>query len=316
MTHTTDQKPLFSSLREYVFITLQNTPQEDTKKCTVQNFINRFLYILIIANVIAMIIQTIHSFQPYKEYFRIFENISLVIFSIEYLLRLWTYPFHKKYKNLVSFILSPVMVFDALVILPHIINLFIPNILDLRILRILRIFRIFRLYKYSNTINKIIDITVRHKHVLLSAFSFIMMGVFTSATLIYFAEKDAQPELFSSIPQAIYWAVITISTVGYGDFTPVTDIGKCITICTTILGVAIYALPTSILGAAFYAELMSKESYKINALQKENDHLQYLLKDSKREMKILRDMIKKDRENNRETQKNIKRKFLHFFFKK
>jgi voltage-gated potassium channel len=268
-----------------------------------------------------MVFQTVEFFNQYKYYFNILENFSLIIFFIEYIARLWTYKLHKTYHNIIQFLISPMMIFDALVILPHIINIFLPNILDLRILRIVRVFRIFRLYKYSHTINKIIDITLRHKQVLLSAFSFIMMGVITSATLMYFAEKNAQPETFSSIPQSIYWAVITISTVGYGDFSPVTDLGKIIAIFTTILGVAIYALPTSILGAAFYAELMSKESYLINSLKQENQHLKYLLNNSKRELQTLRNIIKKEREKNREknqknqSQKKIKitEKFLNLF---
>jgi len=313
------------SKKKFVFSILENTDEfkinNSNKTALIQYIFNRFLSGLILINVTAMVFQTVEFFNQYKYYFNILENFSLIIFSIEYIARLWTYKLHKTYHNIIQFLISPMMIFDALVILPHIINIFLPNILDLRILRIVRVFRIFRLYKYSHTINKIIDITLRHKQVLLSAFSFIMMGVITSATLMYFAEKNAQPETFSSIPQSIYWAVITISTVGYGDFSPVTDLGKIIAIFTTILGVAIYALPTSILGAAFYAELMSKESYLINSLKQENQHLKYLLNNSKRELQTLRNIIKKEREKNREknqknqSQKKIKitEKFLNLF---
>jgi voltage-gated potassium channel len=303
------------NIKEYIFTTLENSKNTNDKKSKIKNIINRFLYTLILANVLSMILQTVNYFEQYSSYFSLFENISLIIFTLEYLSRIWTYKLHKKYLNFSSFVFSPMMIFDALVILPHIANIFFPNILDLRILRIIRVFRIFRLYKYSNTIDKILDITLRHKQVLLSAFSFIMMGVVTSATLMYFAEKDAQPEIFSSIPQAIYWAVITISTVGYGDFAPITDLGKLVAVCTTIFGVAIYALPTSILGAAFYAELMSKESYLIDSLKKENKHLQYLIHNSQREMKTLRDIIKKEREQERGLKKEnkITKKFLNFF---
>jgi len=305
------------SLKEKIFFTLEN--DKNIEKSPIQNYINQFLSILILANVLAMILQTMDMFVQYTNYFSLFENISLSIFTLEYIVRLWTYKLHKKYINFSSFVLSPMMIFDALVIFPHLLSLIFPYMLDLRILRIIRVFRIFRLYKYSNTIDKIFKITVRHKQVLLSAFSFIMMGVVTSATLMYFAEKNVQPEAFSSIPHAIYWAVITISTVGYGDILPMTDLGKFIAVCTTIMGVAIYALPTSILGAAFYAELMSEESYIIDRLRKENKHLDYLLSDSKREMQILRDMIKKERGKNREDEKETKnnkkitQKFLHLF---
>ncbi len=315
------------TLKERICFTLEN--HKDTEQSPLHNYINLFLSTLIIANVFAMILQTMDMFKHYIDCFSVFENISLSIFTLEYIARLWTYKLHEKYINFSSFVFSPMMIFDAFVILPHLVNLIFPNILDLRILRIIRVFRIFRLYKYSNTINKIFDITRRHKHVLLSAFSFIMMGVVSSATLMYFAEKDVQPDAFSSIPQSIYWAVITISTVGYGDVSPMTDLGKFITVCTTIMGVAIYALPTSILGAAFYAELMSKESHIIDGLRKENKHLDYLLNDARREMQILRDIIKKEREKSRENKeekedyddekkretykKKIRKKFLNLF---
>ena len=307
------------TLKQKIFFTLE--PSKDNKKTWLQNYINYFLSALIIANVFAMVLQTMQYFTPYIHYFSLFENISLIIFTLEYISRIWTYKLHKTYKNISSFVFSPMMIFDAIVIIPHIINILFPHFLDFRILRIMRVFRIFRLYKYSNTINKIFAITARHKQVLLSAFSFIMMGVITSATLMYFAEKTAQPEEFSSIPQSIYWAVITISTVGYGDIAPITDLGRLIAVFTTIMGVAIYALPTSILGAAFYAELMSKESYIIDELRKENKHLQYLADDYKREMKVLRDMIKKERNQQREKEllkhtandKKITQKILNLF---
>lgn len=307
------------TVKQKIFFTLEHS--KNNTKTWLQNYINYFLSVLILANVFAMILQTMQFFTPYLHYFSLFENISLIIFALEYIARIWTYKLHEIYKNISSFVFSPMMIFDALVIIPHIVNILFPTFVDLRILRIIRVFRIFRLYKYSNTINKIFEITVRHKKILLSAFSFIMMGVITSATLMYFAEKTAQPEEFSSIPQSIYWAVITISTVGYGDIAPITDIGKLIAVLTTIMGVAIYALPTSILGAAFYAELMSKESYIIDELRKENKHLKYLAEDSRREMKTLRDIIKKERKEEREeestklTVKNekITQKFLNLF---
>ncbi len=289
------------SVKEFLFITLNNTKESDQKKSRLQNLLNRLLYILILGNVLSMVLETVSYFQEYSIYFTIFEYFSLAIFAGEYFARIWTYKLHNTYKNISSFLFSPMMIFDALVFTPHLATIFFPNIIDLRILRIIRVFRIFRLYKYSNTIDKITDIIMRHKRVLLSAFSVIMMGVITTATLMYFAENKAQPEVFSSIPQAMYWSVITISTVGYGDFSPVTDLGKFIAMLTTIFGVAIYALPTSILGAAFYAELMSKESHLLNTLKKENKELEYLLHNAKREALTLRQKLKKERETERNT---------------
>jgi voltage-gated potassium channel len=276
--------------------------------------------LLILLNIIAMILETLEFFKGYSLYFSVFEIVSVVLFLIEYIARLYSYKLYKRYDSLLGFMRSPMMIFDAIVLFPAIISFLFPGLFDLRILRVIRVFRIFRLYKYSNIIDRILSITLRHTDVLISAFSFIFMGVVTSSTLMYFAEKDIQPEAFSSIPAAMYWAIITISTVGYGDISPVTNIGKLIAVFTTVAGVAIYALPTSILGAAFYAELMSKESYVINKLREEQDHLRYLLKNSEREKNILRKMLKKSRVEERDSKddgesffQKSKFKFLKFF---
>ena len=306
------------TFKEFVFSCLVN--KKESKTTQWENMINIFISWLIITNIFVMIVSTLESFSEYHEIFSLFETVSVFIFFIEYLARMWTYGLHKKYANVWSFIASPMMIFDALVIFPALFSFFIPNVLDLRVLRVVRIFRLFRLYEYSDTINKITSITSRHKEILFTAFSFILMAIVTSGSLMYFAEKDIQPEAFASILHAIYWAIITVSTVGYGDIAPISDLGKMIAGFTTLAGVAIYAIPTSILGAAFYAEMMSKESDLIDKLKIENKHLVYLANDAKREMGILRKLLKKERQklrnitNEQEGNKsNRLQKLLEFF---
>lgn len=276
----------FSSAQQFLFEALENNGTSFWQKV-----MSNFISFLIILNVAAMIISTLPSFGKYEEFFFIFEVFSLLIFSLEYSIRLWTAGLQTKYKTVWQYIRSPFMVFDAFVLIPALLSFVFPGMFDGRILRLIRVFRIFRLKQYSNSIEKIFSIIHRYKSDLLSSFSLILMAVIIASTFMYYAEKDLQPENLGSIPHALYWGFITISTVGYGDITPMSSLGKIITVFTTILGVAIYALPTSILGAAFYAELRSKEAKHIGTLERKVVRIEELMKKLNRENNDLKDSL-------------------------
>lgn len=273
-------------LRQFCFEILENDG-----KTNLQKIMSGGISLLIILNVTAMVISTMPSLEKYADIFYIFEIFSLIIFTFEYILRLWTASLQTEYKSIWEYIRSPFMVFDAFVLIPALVSFVFPGIFDGRILRLIRVFRIFRLKQYSNSIEKIFSIIQRHKSDLLSSFSLILMGVIIASTFMYYAEKDLQPEHLGSIPHALYWGFITISTVGYGDITPVTNIGKFIVVLTTIFGVAIYALPTSILGAAFYAELRSKEAKHVWTLERKVVRMEELMKRLNKENNDLKDSL-------------------------
>lgn len=243
-----------------------------------QKLIGVTISVLIILNIILVIIETVPELKKFSYYFKIFEIISIIIFAIEYFLRIWTSNLMPNFQSRIKYMMSPMLIFDALVIFPGIISIFFPNIFDGRILRLIRVFRIFRLNQYSHSIKKILSIIHKHKKDLISTFSLIIMSVIIASTFMYYAEKDFQPKELGSIPLALYWGFITISTVGYGDITPITNLGKFITVVTTLLGVALYTLPTSILGAAFYAEIRSKEAITINKLENKIEKMENELK--------------------------------------
>lgn len=267
------------NLQAFFYRALENKP-----KNWAESLVGNFFSFLIILNIIALILSTVESFHVYSGLFFWFEIFSLSIFSVEYFLRLWVSPLKKNFISYQNEVLHLFMIFDLLVILPGVLSLFFPGVMDMRTLRIIRVFRIFRLKQYSDSLSHIFSIIHEHRKDLISAFSLIFMGVVIASTFMYYAERDLQPEKLSSIPDALYWGFITLSTIGYGDITPISGIGKVITIITALMGVAIYALPTSILGAAFYAELRSKEAQKIlllkkqlEKLRKKNEHLTLLL---------------------------------------
>jgi voltage-gated potassium channel len=263
-----------------------------------QKLIGITISILIILNILLVIIETVPELKKFSYYFKVFEIVSIIIFSIEYILRVWTSNLIPEFQSRIKYILSPLLIFDALVIFPGIISIFFPNIFDGRILRLIRVFRVFRLNQYSHSIKKILSIIHKHKKDLISTFSLIIMSVIIASTFMYYAEKDFQPHTLGSIPLALYWGFITISTVGYGDITPITNLGKFITVITTLLGVALYTLPTSILGAAFYAEIRSKEAITINKLENKIEKMD-------KELNILRifkkEHIKKSNTNHKKT---------------
>ena len=172
------------------------------------------------------------------------EIISYIIFSIEYIIRFFSYI--KKNKN-IKYLFNFYMIIDLLSILPFYLSIDI----DLIILRILRICKILKIGKYSKSI-KILKIVIRNtKNELLSCFSIIVIIIFISSTFMYYIEGDVQPNAFPNIISTFWWAIATLTTVGYGDVYPITAAGKILTSIITLLSIGIVALPTGIISSGF-----------------------------------------------------------------
>lgn len=228
-----------------------------------------FIMTLISLNVIATIMETIKSLSSqYMSLFRSFEIFSVVIFSVEYILRIWSCTIDIKYRNpilgRIRFALTPLIIVDLLAILPFYLPMLIP--FDLRFLRILRLFRIFRILKmgrYSQAFGMIRNvIKAKKEELVISVFVFLILLVFCSS-LMYFVESEAQPEAFPSIPSAMWWGVITLTTVGYGDVYPITPIGKILAAVISLLGIGMIALPTGFLASGFAEEMQKRKRKQI-----------------------------------------------------
>ncbi|MEW6745267.1 MAG: potassium channel family protein [Planctomycetota bacterium] len=223
-----------------------------------------FITTLILANVVALVIETM---EPVRELagplFDAFETFSLAIFTVEYTLRLWSCTVSSDYAHPVRgrlrFARTPFAIVDLLAIAPA----FLPFIsADLRVMRSLRLFRLLRLAKlarYMKTLQLIGRVVCAKREELLLTLSVLALLLLLASSLIYFAEHGAQSEAFSSIPASMWWAVTTITTVGYGDLIPVTVPGRLLAAIIAILGIGMFALPTSILGAGFLEELQKKK---------------------------------------------------------
>lgn len=192
----------------------------------------------------------------------------MVIFTIEYILRIWSCTVNASFKNLIlgriRFALTPLMIVDLLAILPFYLPMIIS--LDLRFLRVLRLIRIFRMFKltrYSESLKMFGRVLKAKKEELLITGFMILILLIVSSSLMYFVESEVQPQTFSSIPNAMWWGVATLTTVGYGDVYPITPAGKFLGAIIALLGIGMFALPAGLLASGFVEEIQKKRSKPI-----------------------------------------------------
>jgi voltage-gated potassium channel len=229
------------------------------------HYFNIFMTVLIVANVIAVILETVKPIEvEYANIFLAIDIISIAIFTVEYFLRLWVCTLHPAFRDPVSgrirFAVTPLAIIDLLAFLPFYIPFIIP--FDLRFIRILRLFRLIRVLKlgrYSDAMKLFHRVVDKTKEEMLLALSILCIVLVIVSSLMYFAEHEIQPDKFGSIPQSMWWAIVTLATVGYGDAYPVTMAGKIIGGLAVVTGIAIFALPTAILSAGFIEEIQDRK---------------------------------------------------------
>lgn len=221
--------------------------------------VNIFIIVLIVLNAIAFAAETVdHLADRYRIYFDTFNVFSVIVFSIEYVLRVWSavdIPMLSRMKPWAArlrFALRPIMLIDLFAVLPFYLQWLIP--IDLRVLRVLRLFRLLKLVRYSPALQTLGRVLAQEYRALLGALLVMLVLLLFASTLIYFLERDAQPEQFGSIPAAAWWAIATLTTVGYGDVVPVTPWGQVLGGVVMLLGVGMFALPIAIIATGFSLE--------------------------------------------------------------
>ena len=219
---------------------------------------------LITLNVLAIIVESIDAVAAnYQPMFDIFELVSVMVFTAEYLLRVWVCidnadsKFHGSFWGRLRYIVTPMALIDLVVILPFYLSFAIG--IDLRVLRILRLLRILKLTRYSGAWALFAAVLYGQRRTLYMAGFLMLIMLVLSASLMYLIEHDAQPQAFADIPSAMWWSLVTLTTVGYGDVTPVTVGGKILGGFVTILGLGMYALPAAILASGFMQELSKRQ---------------------------------------------------------
>lgn len=241
-------------VRRMVYDVLQN----DDHDTMLSRYVDYFLIFLIMTNVAAVIAESVDQwYYPYQSYFDGFENFSIVVFSIEYLLRFWSVaeakPDDTTWRQRFNWVRSPSALIDLIAIAPAFLNFFVT--IDLRFLRILRLFRILKLTRYFASLRILLVVISKERGSFQAVIFILIIMIVTASSGIYLVENHAQPEEFESIPKAMWWAVVTLTTVGYGDVIPVTMAGKILGAVITILGVGLAALPAGILATGLANEL-------------------------------------------------------------
>jgi voltage-gated potassium channel len=233
----------------------------------VSHYFDVFMVVLITLNVFIVTIETLPGLhEHFLLAFTLFDTFSVAVFTVEYVLRMWVITVSPDYRRpllgRLRYMVTPLALVDLLAIAPFYIPLFLPmHLADLRFLRILRLVRIFRIFKlsrYSEAVKTLERVLYNKKEQLAATFFILVLLLIFSSSLIYYAEHDAQPEEFSSIPAAMWWGVITLATVGYGDVYPVTVLGKIIGGFVSIIGIGLFALPAGIFASGFAEELATK----------------------------------------------------------
>jgi len=222
-----------------------------------------FMVCLIVVNVIVVIIETEDTIADnLKSFFYPFEIFSVTIFTIEYVLRISVCTLDPKYKGKkftrLRFVLTPMMLIDLLAILPFFLPFFIADLRFIRVIRLFRLFRLFKLARYSEPLQTLGEVLKSKAGDLAVAFFVLFIVLIFASSLMYHVENKAQPEVFSSIPASMWWGVVTLTTIGYGDTVPVTPVGKILAAGIALLGIAVYAIPTGIMASAFTEQMHKK----------------------------------------------------------
>lgn len=255
-----NQQSKISHLRVKTYQLLES----ETRTSITAKVITWLLILLIISNVAATIIASERDyFLLYKNAFILFEHISLTIFCFEYLLRVWCCVEAKEHTNIsntkarIKYIFTPIALVDLIAVLPFIIAMFFA--IDLRALRLIRVLRLLKLTHYFKGFNIFITVIAKESKSITAAMMVMIFLIIIAASLMHSVEGKIQPEYFGSIIHSFWWAVVTMTTVGYGDVVPVTAVGKVISTFIMLIGVGLVALPAGMLAARFGEELRERK---------------------------------------------------------
>lgn len=226
--------------------------------------VNRLLMMLIVINLAAVTLESVPSIEGrYQLLFSVIEAISLVVFTIEYLLRIWIAPEHAPYLHFpawrarLKFMMSAEGIVDLLAVFPFWLGIFFRA--DLRFLTVFRFIRFLKLARHSAAMRSLLNAIYSERRALFGGIVILIGTMMIAASIMHLVEKDAQPDKFGTIPDAMWWAIVTLGTVGYGDVVPVTQLGKLVAGITILFGLMMVALPVGIISTAFANEIHRRD---------------------------------------------------------
>lgn len=253
------------ALKKQVFQVLEPGYDQTNASAHYEKYFDIFITIVILLSIAVMVLSSVKSLSArYSPLFNVVFFFTTIVFSIEYPIRLWSCTEDPKYAAPVlgrlRWALTPYALIDLIVVFPFYLELFTG--IDLTALVVLRVFRVFKLIRYSESINMIIRVVKAQRNMLITAYLVLFIALISASTLMFQIENPGQPEVFSSIPATMWWGIVTLTTVGYGDMVPLTAPGKILGGCITLLGIGIFALPAGILASGFTQELQRKMAAK------------------------------------------------------
>jgi voltage-gated potassium channel Kch len=278
------------------------------------NLYDSFIVVWVVISVLAVILESVHSIHYLLNMeFLILDAIAVSIFTFEYTLRMYCCVEEPGYKKAVTGRLkmakSTSSIIDLLAIAPFFLEVFLHHLIDLRFMRVFRLLRLLKLTRYTGATQSLMKVIAREWPVMAASAFIMLLLVVMTASLGYLFEHEAQPEKFENIPQSIYWAVITLASVGYGDISPVTPAGRAMTIVLALIGIGIFAIPAALLSSAFSDQLKSDREALVNKLFEmladgniDEEEAQYIKTEAKRlhlsdeEVKLLIEKAKRERE--------------------
>ncbi|MBV8791082.1 MAG: ion transporter [Pseudolabrys sp.] len=227
-------------------------------------FITRFLLLLILVNLVSVALESVPYYAVhYGILFDAIEIFSLLVFSAEYFLRLWTAVEHGPYRHLrplrarLNYALSGPGLVDLVAVAPFWFDMLLPD--SLRIFVVFRIVRFLKIARYSPAMRALLEVLYRERRALFGCLIILLGLSLVAATMMYLAERNVQPEKLGTIPDALWWAIVTLGTIGYGDIIPITVIGKMIATVTIFLGLIMIALPVGIIATSFSEQIHRRD---------------------------------------------------------
>jgi voltage-gated potassium channel len=249
-----------TGLKRYIMEVLDGSPDHK-----LSHYVEWLITIVVLINCTAVIIESIPEVHAgYQDFFRELEFWSVTFFTIEYILRVWSFGARYKkeeggaWKGRSEYMFSAFGLIDFFATMPHYLHMFFPY-LDLRILRVLRLLRILKLSKYNTALQDLFHAVHSERQAFGSAVFLLSIATIVSASLMHFAEGHEQPQYFGTIPHSIYWSIVTI-TSGWGNVDPVTKEGEIIALITGFLGVCMAAIMTGIVASAFSNQVARKKA--------------------------------------------------------
>ena len=252
------------SFRQKVFSLMHPTPTSGG----LHHLLDKVIILSVLISVVSIILETVPAIAAVSGgYFHLFEIFSVGLFTLEYIGRVYCICELEQYKQPIKGRLRYMMTIGALIdlmaILPFYLGILLKEAFDLRFLRVFRLSRLLKLTRYTGTLNTLLKAVNRERRVLFASAFIMVLLVILTASLGYELEHDAQPDKFDSIPSSMYWAVITLASVGYGDISPITPLGKLMTMVISFIGIGIFAVPAGLMASAFTDQLrIDRETFE------------------------------------------------------